>query len=157
MEKRIVLDEQIGFNLYRLSLLFRRELLRCLGEYSLTPEQWQALVTLWGKDRLSQSEIAAVTLQDAPTVSRMLARMERDGWVHREVDAADQRISRVVLTEAGRNLADVLPGRVLSHFGALLSPFPQEKQAILLGMLRDLRVIFEAIDEKGDHRRAEIG
>ena len=85
MEKRIVLDEQIGFNLYRLSLLFRRELLRCLDEYSLTPEQWQALVTLRGKDRLSQSEIAAVTLQDAPTVSRMLARMERDGWVHREL------------------------------------------------------------------------
>lgn len=39
----------------------------------------------------------------------MLARMERDGWVY--VDAADQRIGRIVLTRAGRNLADVLPGR----------------------------------------------
>jgi DNA-binding MarR family transcriptional regulator len=84
----------------------------------------------------------------------MLARMERDGWVHREVDAADQRISRVVLTEAGRNLADVLPGRVLSHFGALLSPFPQEKQAMLLGMLRELRVIFENIEERGGSARS---
>ncbi len=139
MEKPIVLDDQIGFNLHQLSLLFRRELLRCLSQYSLTPEQWQALATLWQKDRLSQSEIAAVTQQDAPTVSRMLARMERDGWVQREVDSKDQRVSRVVLTEAGRNLADVLPDQVLSHFAQLLSPFPVEKQQQLLTLLRELR------------------
>ena len=44
------LQDSLGYNLYRVSLLFRRELIRALSEYGLTPEQWQVLVVLWSSD-----------------------------------------------------------------------------------------------------------
>lgn len=41
------LDDQSGFNLNCVALLFRRELILCLREFHLTPKQWQVLAMLW--------------------------------------------------------------------------------------------------------------
>ena len=133
------LDAQLGFNLVRVANHFKREHGRALREYKLTPEQWQALATLWGHGALKQAEIARVTMQDAPTVSRMLARMERDGWLRRQSDPEDARSSIVQLTDKGQQLRHVLPAKLLRHFRAFLSDFPEADQRQLLSLLRKLR------------------
>jgi DNA-binding MarR family transcriptional regulator len=138
--KAFDLDEQLGFNLYRVAMLFKREHARALREYSLTPEQWQALATLWVHGALSQSEIARVTLQDAPTVSRMLARMERNGWLRRQPDPNDARSSVVQLTSQGQRLREVLPPKLVRHFRAYLRKVPEAQQQQLLRLLRELRI-----------------
>ena len=82
-----LLDDALGFNLDRVAKLFRRELVRALAEHGLSPEQWQTLAVLLLRGQpLSQREICALTLRDKPAVSRMVARMERDGWVRRAPD-----------------------------------------------------------------------
>lgn len=133
------LDDQLGFNLVRVANLFKREHGRALREYELTPEQWQALATLWGHGALKQAEIARVTMQDAPTVSRMLARMERDGWLRRESDPEDARSSLVQLTPKGERLRRVLPAKLLRHFRTFLREFPEADQRQLVALLRQLR------------------
>jgi MarR family transcriptional regulator for hemolysin len=50
---------------------------------------------------LSQIEIARFADMGGPALVRHLDRMERDGHVQRTRDAADRRIMRVTLTEAG--------------------------------------------------------
>ncbi len=40
------LEESLGFNLDRVAQLYRRELIRVLAIYDLTPEQWQILAAL---------------------------------------------------------------------------------------------------------------
>jgi DNA-binding MarR family transcriptional regulator len=133
------LDDQLGFNVVRVANLFKREHGRALREYKLTPEQWQALATLWGRDALKQTEIARVTMQDAPTVSRMLARMERNGWLRRESDPEDARSSLVQLTPKGERLRRVLPAKLLRHFRTFLHDFPEADQRQLIALLRQLR------------------
>jgi len=133
------LDEQLGFNLVRVANLFKREHGRALREHKLTPEQWQALATLWHHGTLKQAEIARVTMQDAPTVSRMLARMEQGGWLRRRADPDDARSSLVELTPKGLGVRHVLPNKLLRHFRAFLRDFPEADQRKLLGLLRQLR------------------
>jgi DNA-binding MarR family transcriptional regulator len=133
------LDDQLGFNLVRVASLFKREHARALREYKLTPEQWQALATLWRHGVLKQAEIARVTMQDAPTVSRMLVRMERDGWLKRRSDPGDARSSLVQLTAEGERLRHVLPAKLIRHFRAFLRNFPEADQRQLLSLLRQLR------------------
>lgn len=135
------LNDQLGYNLYRAALLFRRELIRCLRDYALTPEQWQTLASLWAKGALSPTELAHVTLQDLPSISRMLSRMEENGWVRRVPDPDDGRSFRVELTKDGRRLERVLPATLTEHFDAELAEFPESRQKRLLQLLQELREV----------------
>lgn len=133
------LNEQLGYNLYRAALLFRRELIRALREYELTPEQWQTLVSLWSHGPLTPTEIARVTLQDLPSISRMLSRMEKRGWIGRLEDPRDGRSFRVELTREGRHLKRDLPPLLFRHFESVLARFPEPRRQELLGLLKELR------------------
>jgi DNA-binding MarR family transcriptional regulator len=64
------------------------------------------LASLWEKDGVTQTELAGQFHLQAATVTNMLQRMEQAGLVERRKDAEDQRISRVYLTDAGRDIRD---------------------------------------------------
>ncbi len=53
---------------------------------------------------VTQSQLADALCVDASTVTKTLARLERDGVVERRPDAGDARVSRVYLTPRGRTL-----------------------------------------------------
>ncbi|WNG34362.1 MarR family transcriptional regulator [Archangium violaceum] len=141
VEDAVELNDQLGYNLYRAALLFRRELIRALREHDLTPEQWQTLASLWSHGPLSPSEIARVTLQDLPSISRMLSRMEKRGWVNRVEDPKDGRSFRVELTKEGSHLQTLLPPLIFEHFEGLLGGFPEARRRKLLELLRELRQV----------------
>ncbi|WP_199243094.1 MarR family winged helix-turn-helix transcriptional regulator [Vitiosangium sp. GDMCC 1.1324] len=135
------LNDQLGYNLYRAALLFRRELIRALREHDLSPEQWQTLASLWAHGPLSPSEIARVTLQDLPSISRMISRMEKRGWIVRVEDPKDGRSFRVDLTWEGRQLQAVLPPLIFEHFEEVLDGFPELRRRRLLELLQELRQV----------------
>jgi DNA-binding MarR family transcriptional regulator len=54
-----------------------------------------------GPSHLFQSELRALLGVSAPTVSRMLASLEKLGWISRRPDCVDRRQREVSLTEAG--------------------------------------------------------
>jgi DNA-binding MarR family transcriptional regulator len=77
------------------------QLLEAIGLYRGQPP---LLMALWQREGLTQTDLAE-RLNIAPaTITKMLQRMERTGFIRRQPDEADQRISRVYLTEAGRDV-----------------------------------------------------
>jgi DNA-binding MarR family transcriptional regulator len=70
----------------------------------LTPEQWIVLVQLWTKDGQSQAALSEQTLRDAPTMSRILATMQKNDLVTRVADERDARSKLVKLTKTGKAL-----------------------------------------------------
>lgn len=135
-----VLDDALGFNLYRVALLFRRELMRALADYDLTPEQWQVMQTLWSTDGdLNQSEVAHLTLRDKHTVSRILARLERDGWITKQPDPNDARAFIITPTERALALRRDVPDRLISHFAGILDVLDAGEEETLLRLLKKLR------------------
>jgi len=70
-----------------------------LGLYRGQPP---VLFALWNQDGMTHSELAEKLEITPATVTRMIQRMEKTGFVQRRPDVADQRVSRVYLTEAGR-------------------------------------------------------
>lgn len=61
---------------------------------------------LWEEEGLTHSELVARCRVEAPTVSKTLQRMETLGVVLRRTDDRDARMSRVYLTEQGRELRE---------------------------------------------------
>lgn len=75
-----------------------RSLLEAIGLYRGQPPLLRAL---WEKEGQTHTELAARLGLARATLTRMLQRMERGGFVVRQADAEDQRVSRVYLTDHG--------------------------------------------------------
>jgi DNA-binding MarR family transcriptional regulator len=78
-----------------------RSLLEALGLYEGQPA---LLRGLWVQEGLTHAELARILDVRPATVTKMIQRMEKSGFVERRPDATDQRLSRVYLTEAGRSV-----------------------------------------------------
>jgi DNA-binding MarR family transcriptional regulator len=120
----------------RLHYVRAQGLLDAIGIYRGQPP---VLYVLHEQEGLTQSELAA-RLEVAPaTVTKMLQRLERAGFVQRQTDAADQRVSRVYLTDAGR----AIQGDVVAALGRLatetFSGFTIEERIVLRRLMVDMR------------------
>lgn len=84
---------------------------RALTETGASSAQLGAMYFIRDHQPCSQADIAGAFGQDESAATGMLARMQRGGFIERQRDPEDRRISRVTLTEAGRSAlrkADVM-------------------------------------------------
>lgn len=70
-----------------------------LGLYRGQPRMLRAL---WEQEGLTHTELSRQLRVQPATITKMLQRMEKAGFVERRQDPDDQRVSRVYLTAAGR-------------------------------------------------------
>jgi DNA-binding MarR family transcriptional regulator len=73
--------------------------LEALGLYHGQPPMLRAL---WEQEGMTHTELAARLHVQPSTMTKMVQRMEKAGFVERRSDPDDQRVSRVYLTDAGR-------------------------------------------------------
>jgi DNA-binding MarR family transcriptional regulator len=81
-----------------------RQLAAALKADGLRAPEWRILATLHSRHRLSMSELADLTSIERTTLSRVVERMVRAGWVMRLTDASDARVTRLALTASGERL-----------------------------------------------------
>ena len=72
-------------------------------EFDLNKSQAGILFTLHRSDSMSQKELAARLNVTPPSITSSIQKMERDGYLTRHPDPADQRIMRLTLTEKGKS------------------------------------------------------
>ena len=96
------IDHTYGLLIARLAHIHRTRIDEYLSKHNLHVGQEMLLKYLWNQDGLSQKEIGEFMEIQSATVTRMVIRMERAGFVERRTDPDDQRVSRVYLTERGR-------------------------------------------------------
>ena len=94
--------QTLDFLLAQVSRLHRHRAHGLLDGLGLYRGQPPVLFALWEQDGLTHGELAEKLEITPATVTRMIQRMEKTGFVQRKPDDSDQRISRVYLTEAGR-------------------------------------------------------
>ena len=85
----------------RLNRGLMHNLVRGIGLHQGQP---YVLELLWQQDGRTHSELGAHLHVSAATISNTIKRMEKAGFVERRADAEDDRVSRVYLTDAGRNI-----------------------------------------------------
>lgn len=76
--------------------------------YKLQSGARRVLACLTVRDGVSQLDLIRATHLKAPTISLIVQKMEHDGLISRKTDDLDMRLTRVYLTDKGRNVnADV--------------------------------------------------
>ncbi len=97
-----------------------------------------ALIHLWHNDGMSQRDLARSMHISPASVTNMLQRMERDGWIKRKRDEKDQRVVRVYLTVKAEETR-IQAKRVFREMeDALNSVYTTEEQSTLKLLLTKL-------------------
>jgi len=82
--------------------------LRQEADAGLSPSLTAALATLERHGQLTPSRLAEIERIQRPTVTRLIATLEKDGLVEREADPEDGRSCRVLITKEGSALVKKL-------------------------------------------------
>ena len=99
----------------------------------------QIMRALSREDGCSQLDLVHKTHLKAPTVSVTLRRMESEGLVRREQDAMDLRVTRVYLSERGKEHNHAVHGRLRELDAELMQGFSKEETDMLLHFLERMR------------------
>ena len=135
------INDVLAFNISRVGLLLRRELIRALAEYSVTPEQWEVLMALWTRDTaLSQRDIGEIVLKDKHALSRMVARLEENGWVKKRIPKGDRRMTEVYLTRKGKNACAKMRDKLSCHIKTkVFNHFTSAEKSVLKETMKTMR------------------
>ena len=95
----------------RLAITRMARRLRQEADAGLSPSLTAALATLERHGPLTPSRLAEIERIQRPTVTRLLAALERDGLVERVSDPTDGRVSIVSITRDGTALVKKLRSR----------------------------------------------
>jgi len=113
-----------------------RTLLHGLGLYR---GQAPALHALWEQEGLMHSELAAQMHVTPATITKMIQRMEKAGFVERRPDPQDQRVSRVYLTDAGRAIRAQVHQVLDALEDEIFAGFTLEERVLLRRFLLQIR------------------
>jgi len=99
---------------------------------------WRSLVGLYDSDGMTVGDLAAAVSVLQPTMTKVIDRMERDGYVTRKTGRDDRRKTLIHITPEGKKLIrDLLPV-AKAHERALLENYSDKEVATLKRMLREL-------------------
>ena len=125
------LSETTGPLLAQICRLMRARMHALWEEIGLYRGQSGVLFILWEEEGITHSELADRLHVRPATISNMVRRMEKAGFVERRPDQADRRVSRVYLTDAGRAIQDQVKQVWHELETATLAGFSVEERVLL--------------------------
>jgi len=123
-------------NICHLHHLRAHQLFESIGLYRGQPP---VLRTLWEQEGLTQRELADQVKITPATMTKMLQRMEKSGFIQRKADQSDQRITRVYLTEMGKAVKADVEGLWQTMEADTFANISPEDQHVLREYLTQIR------------------
>ena len=131
----------------------RRPSLRAQG---LSDQQWRVLrVLAEHTEGMEPGQVAREAHLLGPSLTGVLVRMARDGWVTRERSAHDARRSVVRITAEGQTLVGALSADIEAQYADLERHLGRARLTQLYGLLDELIALQEAGDECAAHELLE--
>jgi MarR family transcriptional regulator, organic hydroperoxide resistance regulator len=128
--REVLAPYSVGYRIKLLGQLGSRRFQERLEPFGLTPFHWVVLCCLWEEDGLATCSIGEKLQQVGGTLTGVLDRMEERGLIRRERDPRDRRIWRIWLTDAGRELEDILPPIALELKEQAMQGFSVEERQL---------------------------
>ena len=132
------IDGYLSYLLSRAGHVVYREFHATVHAAGLGSLEWRVLATLSDGDGLTIGDLAREVLTQQPTLTKLVQRMEKAGWVHRGADPLDARRTLVFETAQGRTAVADLLKQAKKHEAQLLSGFSARDVTALKKILRAL-------------------
>lgn len=133
-------EREVYLLLQHVAGVFIQELAVVLRSVGITPEQYHVLRILRdaGKGGMACSAVAERSVSGDPDVTRLLDRLEKQGWATRARDENDRRVVLASITDDGRRLLDALEEPIDALHAA-------QTQELGAGELKELRRLLQRL------------
>ena len=107
-----------------------------LHEYNIGSSQFQVMLILDKNDGINQESISKIISLDKANVTRAVNKLEKEGYVRREVDPNDHRAYILHLTKKGKEPVPNIRKSLAKLSSKLLSEFSVQEQDMALKFLK---------------------
>ncbi|WNC12674.1 MarR family transcriptional regulator [Brevibacillus brevis] len=129
----------IILHLLRLSSLINRMGLRLIDGTGLSSvQQWQLLGIIRRNEGITLGKLSEAALVTKQNMTGLVERMQRGGWIDTWSDPHDKRITRVRITEKGKEALEILHPRSMQSNEETFHAFQNEELERLDEMLERL-------------------
>ncbi len=98
------LENQLCFPLYLCSKEIIRKYTPILEKLNLTYTQYIVMMYFWEKEKSNVKEISKTLLLDSSTLTPLLKKLEKKGYITRVRSSIDERNLEIEITKEGKNL-----------------------------------------------------
>lgn len=130
----------------RASALLDSVRLRVWDSLGLTVTQLRVLGHLNDQDGLGNAELADRLFVTRPSVSALLERLERNGFIRREISLADRRGIHILLEPAGREAVNSVRDEVRQYAASLMEGLTEDQ-------VKSVTAAFALINESSAGRK----
>ena len=138
--EQLLLKNQLCFPMYACSRKIVGSYTPYLKPLGLTYTQYIVMMVLWEKESVSVGQLGETLYLDAGTLTPLLKRLEKAGYVTRERSKEDERITVISVTREGEKLKEKckdIPGKLASAGSALTEKDARELYRLLYLFLND--------------------
>lgn len=106
MNESLKLENQLCFPLYACAKEIVRRYTPLLEPLGLTYTQYIAMMVMWEHKSISVRDMGKLLFLDSGTLTPMLKKMEKAGWIQRKRSERDERMVILTITARGEELHD---------------------------------------------------
>lgn len=132
-------NKSFGFIINDIARMLRRNFDRRAQSLGLTRAQWTVLMHLRRQDGLRQTDICNLLEIQPISLTRLIDRMVKSGWVERRDDVEDRRVKRIFITEKVKPLLSQLRDLGMQVREEALAGLSEKEREHLMGVLLKIR------------------
>lgn len=137
-----------------ISILYRygqSHISKQVGKFNIGSGQYVFLLALYKKDGISQEEISDHLKIDKATTAKAIRRLEKEGYIKRDINSEDRRAFKVFLTQKAFDIKPEIYSILRNWSDALSGGFSEDEKKLVLELLgRMAKNAFEFIDKKNE-------
>ncbi len=137
-----------------ISILYRygqSHISKQVGKFNIGSGQYVFLLALYKKDGISQEEISDHLKIDKATTAKAIRRLEKEGYIKRDINSEDRRAFKVFLTQKAFDIKPEIHSILRNWSDVLSGGFSEDEKKLVLELLgRMAKNAFEFIDKKNE-------
>lgn len=119
--------------------LYVRRSMELIRDMNIQPGQGGLLWTLKNNDGVSQKKLAEKLGVKPPSITVMIKKLEAEGYLTKEQDEKDQRITRIYITSEGEKIAACMKEALEILGKEVFTDFKEEELILLRRLLLQIK------------------
>ncbi len=135
------LEEEACLNIIKTADVLHQSAAQVLRRFQITETQYNVLRILRGagNEGLKCNEIAERMVTRDPDITRLLDRLEKQGWIERNRSVTDRRVVTSRISESGLGVLTELDEPLRLQLEAILGRLGEDRLRLLIELLEEAR------------------